>query len=449
MRPWKAGMRIFRLAFCGLAAALFLFSMLMQGSSRARASEITCALSWDELREDEKPKDRAPNSFDDVVGESTYASLWPSGRRPKPTTCVRILIKGKIETGDAATFLKILGSNHPFVKAIILWSPGGSVVEAVKIGRIIRKYMLTTKAPFEIGDPVNVGNGALFDPRDDRLFDPRDDHLYQLRARHLCEGTSCNCASACFLIWASGIERHGNALGLHRPTTRSTYFTDLPPDQASATYRRVLSDIETYLSEMEIPRRYIEKLTDTSSDNISWLDWMEVLLAMSEPPSISEWLLASCGGLSQEELKLVTEKDSYNKLSPDVRDRLILKTRQVAKCKTTKIENYKDSATSVRSIDALERRPEKAGASRLVRGPLPGSRTVSQPINPTQPQNNLPGCSDLRGIATLIMRANPGPLEPRALASAVEQYQIAMGCRPAPVETQCSWLGSTWTCKTR
>jgi hypothetical protein len=307
-----------------------------QGSSKVHASEIGCALTWNEEETsnsifEDNLRSFAKKNFG--INDGSLASLYPSGRRPNPTTCVGILIKGKIETGDAAKFLEVLGSNYPFVKTVFLWSPGGSVDEAMKIGHIIRKNMLTTQAPIELFEAT--GNGSLIDPTDHRVP----------AARYLCQGTGCNCASACFLIWAAGIQRNGSALGLHRPTISSTEFTDLPPDQASAAYREVLSDIETYLSEMEIPRRYIEKLTDTSSDDITWLSLAGDTLAMSEPPSIREWLLASCGGLSQEEWGYLMEELVHHRLSPD-RDRLRRKADQVDNCKTTKIDNYKDSARS-------------------------------------------------------------------------------------------------------
>jgi hypothetical protein len=88
----------------------------------------------------------------------------------------------------------------------------------------------------------------------------------------LCAGKGCNCASACFLIWASGIKWVGNAIGLHRPTTNSTDFTDLPPDQGSSAYREILSGVEQFLLEMEVPQRVIDKMMATASDNIFWLN---------------------------------------------------------------------------------------------------------------------------------------------------------------------------------
>jgi hypothetical protein len=54
-------------------------------------------------------------------------------------------------------------------------------------------------------------------------------------------------------------------LGLHRPTIEATAFATLPPDRACVLHRQLLSDIGRYLAEMEIPRRFIEIMTNTSS----------------------------------------------------------------------------------------------------------------------------------------------------------------------------------------
>jgi Ankyrin repeats (3 copies) len=66
-----------------------------------------------------------------------------------------------------------------------------------------------------------------------------------------------------------------------------------------------------------------------------------------------------------------------------------------------------------------------------------GSQTARQnplrsPVNPqASTPNALPACTDLAGIAALVSRANPG-IDPRVLVSAVEQYQVTMGCRQPP-----------------
>ncbi len=41
--------------------------------------------------------------------------------------------------------------------------------------------------------------------------------------------------------------------------------------QASLLYRGLLAKMASYLEEMEIPRRYIDLMTDTASIDITWL----------------------------------------------------------------------------------------------------------------------------------------------------------------------------------
>ena len=216
---------------------------------------------------------------DDPVFNADY----PSGRRPTPDTCDTILIKGMITVGDSIKFAALLESNHPFLDQVRLWSSGGSVDEAMKIGHLVRKAMLSTVAPTF---PGGTFPGGLTNSHLDATGKLRDDEL--------CRGESCHCASACFLIWAAGITRFGDALGLHRPSSRSIEFADLSPDRASAAYRKILRDIDAYLTEMEVPRRFIEIVTDTASTDIRWLDFEEAN-SMEHVPSIVEWIAASCG----------------------------------------------------------------------------------------------------------------------------------------------------------
>src|SRR5262245_22882603 len=81
--------------------------------------------------------------------KSTASEPSLSGRRPTPDTCKVALIKGTIAPGDSAKFAQVLWHTHPFLEKIVLWSPGGSVDEALKIGRLVRKFLLRTEAPFD------------------------------------------------------------------------------------------------------------------------------------------------------------------------------------------------------------------------------------------------------------------------------------------------------------
>jgi hypothetical protein len=169
----------------------------------------------------------------DAGASIPWSELAPSGRVPRSDTCRRALIKGKIEPGDATRFAQLLRSNHPFLHDVTLWSPGGSVEEALKIGRLIRKGLIVTYAP------SNGSAEALY-------LNPASGWAKKrlgwgsLRDVRGCEGVDCNCASACFLIWTAGVERNGSALGVHRPTISSTAFATLPPDRAGILYRQLL-----------------------------------------------------------------------------------------------------------------------------------------------------------------------------------------------------------------
>lgn len=72
---------------------------------------------------------------------------YPSGRLPSTNTCREVLIRGRIDVGDSAKFEQFLRENHPFLQTVYLWSPGGSVGEAIKIGLLIRKASIMTQAP--------------------------------------------------------------------------------------------------------------------------------------------------------------------------------------------------------------------------------------------------------------------------------------------------------------
>jgi hypothetical protein len=325
-------------ALTQLACATLLFQTL--SLSQGVAAEITCVATWE----------TGPDSSS--VDPPQLALLYPSGRRPKPTTCTRLLIKGTLQTNDSETFLKVLSLHHPFVKTVLLWSPGGSVVEAMKIGRIVRKNMLVTHAPFSENNEGDLG--SLNDPNPRRDFD-----------KQLCAGKGCNCASACFLIWASGIERVGSAIGLHRPTINSTDFTDLPPDQGSSAYREILSGVEQFLLEMEVPQRVVDKMMATASDNITWLNqypeswsWLskDDRYSLMHVPSISEFLVASCGSLSEEEKKssrklaeLAVDNIPLSAQRRSQEDRLSQRVTAIGECKEIRIESFRDSSPTPRS----------------------------------------------------------------------------------------------------
>ena len=207
--------------------------------------------------------------------------LYPSGRLPEKNTCRTALIKGPIVVGDQAKLYDLVRQNHPFLDRVLLWSSGGLVEEALNMGRLIRKGLIKTEAP------LNVSGGP-----DGSLSHPNNNEI--------CSGSICHCADACFFIWASGIERSGNALGIHRPTTTSTSFASLPPDRASVLYRQLMLNIVGYLRDIEIPQRFIDLMSETSSRDMHWVSY-EDADSMSVAPSVADWIASTCDAMSATE----------------------------------------------------------------------------------------------------------------------------------------------------
>jgi hypothetical protein len=303
-----------------------LLTLVAISKSPADAAEISC------------------NSKYGAVDPIRLSEFVPSGRQPTPDTCKIVLIKGTIAPGDSIKFAQLLRKSHPFMDSVLLWSSGGSVEESMKIGGLIRKGLIKTIAP---SDFSQLGTAPQFDHRPPKgwgdLWNSSDN-------ARVCKGYDCHCASACFLIWAAGVDRFGSSLGLHRPTTASTAFATLPPDRASVLYRQLILDIGKYLTEMEVTQRFIEIMMDTTSTDIRWLNYDEASL-VEKVPSIAEWIAASCGAMSKSEkdamLQIGVEIDQLKKNVTQrdrmLREQLDKKSSEISMCGTKKIWKARDA----------------------------------------------------------------------------------------------------------
>jgi hypothetical protein len=164
----------------------------------AHPAEVSCldygdpSQSFAAQARSEKNTDKAPSSnakpnkipqFDDI-----------------PVPCVEGLLRGQIVGGDYENVVRLFRDSHPVLRKFSLISPGGSVEEAIRIGRLFRKYTVAASAPFKLlsGSFQALGPHA---------------------ATQLCVGNAeCMCASACALIWFGAVDRWGT-VGLHRPRT--------------------------------------------------------------------------------------------------------------------------------------------------------------------------------------------------------------------------------------
>jgi hypothetical protein len=256
-----------------------------------------------------------------------FRRRWPSGVRPTESTCSAGFISGPIERGDYEKARTLYRENHPFLAWFTLASPGGDVAEAIKIGRLFRKYLITASAPIRIPVP---GGGETFAAISDEVE---------------CESGRCICASACALIWFGAVNRHGS-VGLHRPRTDDPAFKALGPTAGADAYRRVLNSIRQYMDEMEVPKPMIEAMVATSSADIKWVDDDD----LRRPPSLAEWEDATCGSFSIKDEKLLSDlrakRSNLNPREQNLRDQLQNRQSQWGRCQIELLSSNRDKLSA-------------------------------------------------------------------------------------------------------
>ena len=195
----------------------------------------------------------------------------------------------------------------------------------MKIGQLARKYLLGMLAPTRM-----EANGPFRLYKPDGLPGPA----------HLCWGPTCICASACALIWFGGVDRFGQ-VGLHRPKITDPQFKALQPENASIVYRRVLQEISRYLEAMEAPRPLNDGMVATPSAEIRWVDYDDDNL--EDPPSIHEWVDASCGSVTREERKIALSGPASTERDEMLRKTLFAKSSNRSVCQTKLVYSRRDA----------------------------------------------------------------------------------------------------------
>jgi hypothetical protein len=203
---------------------------------------------------------------------------------------------GKIEPGDDTKFRSIV---TPLLKQgylifkINLFTGGGSVAAAKGMADQIKILQARTVAPTRFSDIINgqrvqrsypscwfdkqAGDGVVPNPVDSAPW--------------------CTCASACFLVWASGIVREGNHVGIHRIAylgEGGRRFGQLSGPQAREQYQRDQRDVQVYLDSLDVPRTISDRMWATESANMYYLTKPELDL-MTSTPYLEEQTMARCG----------------------------------------------------------------------------------------------------------------------------------------------------------
>lgn len=199
----------------------------------------------------------------------------------------KIYITGDIHKGDYDDFNNALYSitKSGELPRVSLNSNGGDVVEAMKIGSVIRELLI----------PVYVN------PVEEELSDGFQD-VY--------------CASACFFILVSSVDRHVSdivdpstfkklpSIGIHRPIYEKEYFAGLSLKKADAEYRQLEKLTNQYLIKMGVPIKIVEKMYSVPNDKVYMINADEFNNDIGGKAIFyEEWINSKCGTMADQEIE--------------------------------------------------------------------------------------------------------------------------------------------------
>jgi len=255
---------------------------------------------------------------------SMEISVVDMGTNPVGDNHYYLILKGDIQTGDYEKLVNAIRVEKLFPSDMFITSHGGEVIEAIKIGRFIRKASL------------------------------------QVSAQQFCD-------SACVFILAAGIERDVNAMiGLHRPAYGKKYFSGLSAPDAEKKYRELDVFVRTYLIDMNVPTNLIDRMMSTKSSDVDRVapNIFEAMIG-KHAPAYQEWVIAKCGELSKSEerdfhaaislemsksevMKNRVSEDTLSKaryartLSPGYRDYLMKKVGNIGQCTRNSLKDVRN-----------------------------------------------------------------------------------------------------------
>jgi hypothetical protein len=191
---------------------------------------------------------------------------------------------GAIVPGDGEKFKSLV---LPYIKRgyllfnVRVFTGGGDVGAAMAIGDQVRTLQAMTTAPTEfINEPGYVqcwfvswaGKGGIG-------YNPNSN----IKTSRAGGGPGwCTCASACFLIWASGSSRSGNIVGIHRIRPNGTYG-NLSVSQAREVYEGIEQHYRDYVSKLNVPATIVDRMFATPYGSMYWLNHSELQLLTSTP----------------------------------------------------------------------------------------------------------------------------------------------------------------------
>jgi hypothetical protein len=141
----------------------------------------------------------------------------------------RLMATGTITPGSSRTFAAEIERRGDYVKTVVLNSPGGSVVDALAMGRLIRTRKFATE--------IEAGK---------------------------------YCASSCPLVFAGGIERRAGdraTIGVHQVAAIKSAVNGPPRDEMSIA-QNVSARCQRYLGEMGVDLQVWVRAMETPNDKL-------------------------------------------------------------------------------------------------------------------------------------------------------------------------------------
>ncbi len=218
-----------------------------------------------------------------------------------------MILEGKIERGDYDKLLRLIDAdclNYSCTAGIYLASPGGDLIEAMKIGRLVRKLRLETHVPSDV-PPVP----DLLPPDRQKIEAIRKKAEADLKDyKAILKDAKANymCASACFFIFVAGIDRERNiwppVLGIHRPYLSEADLKRLSGNQVIASAGQMRTVVEDYLKEMGVPVKYADLMFSIPKDQVRLIDEDDFVSDFEGYiPELQDWLDAKCNKLTDVE----------------------------------------------------------------------------------------------------------------------------------------------------
>lgn len=276
-----------------------------------------------------------------------------------------IYAEGAFEPGDAAKFEEYLRGQQLWKnQRVVLNSEGGSLIEGIKLGQIIRKNGFRTAVS------KSVKTGEFFQP---------------------APGI---CASACVLAFAGGVERgasEGSKIGVHQMSRDYDNIANGAPItvehlKSSMSETQLLVGLTlTHFMEMGVEPMVVPLMVGTSAEDIRWLtvDEARATKIAFEPSKFSPWSIEPFG----KGLVAFSRSDDGKKqltlfCGRNGKMRFILKMDGTP-YSDSYISDVKASQFQVAgaTVPASESRYEVKGNSLTISGPWTGDATVTEYTN--------------------------------------------------------------------